>query len=175
MDLTRSNRIALHAPPTQNVFRLTASEYTRCALILHATRPTGRTLPGWGSPDTDYAGVHFRTAILQTVKVLETVLPLPPERSAHQQPAPTKSKRVSPLLRYLPLLQGDSPIIPRSLLPLLQLYEKQLENAKWQLEEPTQADYETCLRIVAVLVDVVGKRTRGATANVHQNGRGTAI
>ncbi|CAD6568992.1 MAG: hypothetical protein CYPHOPRED_003015 [Cyphobasidiales sp. Tagirdzhanova-0007] len=142
----------------KNVCRLAASEYTRCAMIVHATSPQGRTLPGWGAPGTDYAGVRFRSAILQTLDVLEAVLPPLKSSSSPSALIPTRSKHASPLAKYMPLFGGDQPIIPNTLLPLLNLYEKYLEDARWRFEEPSEQDYENCLRIVAVLVDVVGKR-----------------
>ena len=150
------------------MYRLVTSEFTRCAMIVHATRPTGRALPGWGTTDSEYSGIHFRSAILQTVSVLDAVIPgrlLSPD-SATARPIPTRSKHASPLAKYLPLLQGDDPVIPRALLPLLQLYESRLEDARWAAQEPTQAHYEECLRIVAVLVDVIGKRATSGQEGV---------
>ena len=126
-------------------------------MIAYATNPKGRHLPGWGAPGTEYTGVHFRSGILQTLQVIDTVLPS--SQRLENTPIPTKSKHASPLAKYLPLLEGSQPLIPTALLPLLQLYENYLEDARWKAQEPTQEDYETCLRIVAVVVDVVGKRT----------------
>lgn len=124
-------------------------------MIVNATSPKGRTLPGWGAPNSDYAGVHFRSAILDTLKVLDTLLPT---ASDLVTPIPTRSKHASPLAKYQSSLVGEQAIVPKALLPLIQLYEQLLEDARWKQEEPTQADYENCLRIVAVLVDVINKQ-----------------
>jgi hypothetical protein len=134
-------------------------------MIADACQPTGRTLPGWGDPNSDYAGIRFRTAILNTITVLEKAVP--PSYFADQQqqkkgfnvanPA-SKSVRVSLLAKYIPLTQGDTPVLPKSLMPLLLLYENHLEDARWKAHEPTQKQYEDCLRIVAVLLDILGKR-----------------
>jgi hypothetical protein len=124
-------------------------------MIVNATSPKGRTLPGWGAPGSDYAGVHFRSAILDTLKVLDTLLPSASDSSS---PIPTKSKHTSPLAKYHTSLIGEQAIVPKAMLPLIQLYEQLLEDARWKQEEPTQADYENCLRIVAVLVDILNKR-----------------
>jgi hypothetical protein len=149
----------------QNIYREVASEYTRGAMIVSACQPTGRSLPGWGDPQSDYAGIRFRTAILQTVSVLEKAVPVDnflghtETDKAPSHPIPSsRSPRVSLLAKYIPLTQGEDPILPKSLRPLLLLYETHLENARWRHREPEQKDYEDCLRIVAVLVDVLGKR-----------------
>lgn len=128
-------------------------------MIVHAARPKGRVLPGWGDPSSDYAGMRFRTAILDTLQMVDAVVPasLP---SSSQSPIPTSSRHASPLAKYLPLLEGENAILSKSLLPLLGLYEKKLEDAKWKLEEPTQEDYETSLRIATILVDTIQKRTK---------------
>ena len=135
-------------------------------MIVQATRPRDRTLPGWGKSGTDYANVNFRSGILQTLQVIETIFPSPNYSSSNKStPIPTRSRHASPLAKYLPLLtgsvdgEGEKALIPKAMLPILNLYEKHLEDAKWKEEEPTEQDYEECLRIVAVLVDVVGKRT----------------
>lgn len=130
-------------------------------MIVNACQPAGRTLPGWGDSDGDYAGVRFRTAILDTVKVLEKAVPSSYFSSDTEKTRfnpPSKSLRVSLLAKYIPLTQGDDPILPKSLTPLLLLYEKHLEDARWKAEEPTQAQFEDCSRIVAVLVDILSKR-----------------
>ena len=130
-------------------------------MIVHAARPRGRVLPGGGDPSSEYAGVRFRTAILETLQVLDAVV------APTTSPIPTSSRHASPLAKYLPLLQGENAIIPKALLPLLELYEKQLEDAKWKLEEPTVEDYENCLRMVAILVDTVSKRARTTSNDVQ--------
>lgn len=138
-----------------------ASEYTRGALIVHACQPTGRILPGWGEPDSDYAGVRFRTAILSTVTVLDKAIPpscFPRQERDKSSQFPSRSVRESLLAKYIPLTQGENPVLPKSLMPLLLLYERHLEHARWNAQEPTKAQYEDCLRIVAVLLDVLGKR-----------------
>jgi hypothetical protein len=69
----------------QPVHSLIASEYARCALISYISQPSDRTLPGWGAPGkiprasyqfahfqagSNMQGVRFRTAMLDTVKVI---------------------------------------------------------------------------------------------------------
>lgn len=146
----------------KNIYRVVASEYTRGAMIVNACQPTGRTLPGWGSPDSDYTGIRFRTAILDTVKVLDKAVPpsylISNDSDSNRFNPPSKSLRVSLLAKYIPLTQGDDPLLPKSLTPLLVLYEQHLEDARWKREEPIQAQYEDCLRIVAVLVSVLSKQ-----------------
>lgn len=130
-------------------------------MIVHACQPTGRTLPGWGEPNSEYAGIRFRTAILNTVKVLDKAIPpscLPQQNDEKHTKTQPNSVRVSLLAKYIPLTQGDNPILPKSLMPLLLLYESHLEDARWKSQEPTRAQYEDCLRIVAVLLDILGKR-----------------
>ena len=43
-------------------------------------------------------------------------------------------------------------------MPLLVLYEKHLEDARWKAEEPTQEQYQDCVRILAVLLNILSKR-----------------
>lgn len=130
-------------------------------MIVHACQPTGRTLPGWGDPNSDYAGIRFRTAILDTVIVLEKAVPQSYFSKAEQEDSlnpPSRSVRVSLLAKYIPLTQGEDPILPKSLMPLLVLYEKHLEDARWKAEEPTQEQYQDCVRILAVLLNILSKR-----------------
>ena len=80
-------------------------------------------------------------------------------------PIPTASSpHHSPLAKYMPIFfaADDKPsttpdLLPKQFLPLLQLYDRHLENARYQREEPTQQDYEDCLRVVAVIVAAVKK------------------
>lgn len=141
-------------------------------MIVHASRPKGRLLPGWGDPGSEYAGVRFRTAILDTLQVIDTVLPAAAAAAPQHAstPIPTASRHASPLIKLLPLLEGEDPTIPKALIPLLDLYEKMLEDAKWSLDEPTKEDYETCLRITAVLVDAIGKRAAGSDKGKRDGG-----
>lgn len=128
---------------------------------MNLCQPTGRTLPGWGDPNGDYAGIRFRTAILETVQVLDKAVPasyLAEQSESNRFNPPSKSLRVSLLAKYIPLTQGEDPILPKSLTPVLILYEKHLEDARWKREEPTQAQYEDCLRIVALLVSLLSQR-----------------
>jgi preprotein translocase subunit Sss1 len=46
--------------------------------------------------------------------------------------------------------------LPAVCRPLIQSWDRHLENARWRREEPTMEDYEEVLRIVAVVIQLVG-------------------
>ncbi|KAL7005005.1 hypothetical protein EMMF5_005491 [Cystobasidiomycetes sp. EMM_F5] len=138
----------------KNVYRLTAAEYTRCAMIAYQSCPRGRTLPGWGTPGSVYDGLHFRTEILDSVGVLTEAVWT--QLFPHSiPPKPLNSRNRSPLADYWPLLEpetiiaadGDSaptlvqPVLPATLAPILRLYEQHLENARTGYQSKTMVEW----------------------------------
>ncbi|KAM0746947.1 hypothetical protein T439DRAFT_329218 [Meredithblackwellia eburnea MCA 4105] len=107
---------------------LISNEFDRASVIALISRPEGRRMEGWGRPGTEYEGIHFRTAILSTIPVLQS-LPLPLSSS-----------------------------LPPALHPLADLYDDLLSKAKYGKMEPTEEEYEECVKIVAVFVGVLQAR-----------------
>ncbi|KAI5478298.1 citrate synthase [Pseudohyphozyma bogoriensis] len=127
------------------VFTLISNEYDRACVIASISQPKGRQQEGWGRPGTPHEGVHFRSAILSTPAVLRSVLPK------------TSTSRASPLS---PLSVRPSPL-PEAMRPLADLYEQYLVAAQYGEKEPTEEDYDSVVKIVAVFVGVL----RGAVAS----------
>jgi len=138
-------------------FELISTEYDRTAVIAHLAEPKGRQQEGWGRPGTQHEGVHFRSSILSTREVLRSVLP----------PLPTNQARSAPLSPLGPLLALRPSPVPPALNPLAELYEQYLVAAQYGTASPTEEDWDSVVKIVAVFVGLLGP-ARGGTA--EQNG-----
>jgi len=122
----------------QVVSDLIIEEYTRSCIAVAVSRPKKGTHPGWGAPDSNYPGMHFRTAILDTIgeidKLARTFLPeLPPLRP--HRPMIGHLKRLD-----FVLLQDDH--------SRLRDYDGLVQRARFDVDEPTQEDWERCEEIV---------------------------
>lgn len=140
-------------------------------MIAHASNPKRRTLPGWGAPGTDFAGMHFRTEILETLKtfdsfmVSERVEELMDKSMDASNPSSLHkgSRFTSPLARWKPVLTGHRAVIPQAYSPIVSVYEKRLEDARWKADEPSQEDYEECVRALAVIMSAVTEQKKQKT------------
>lgn len=86
-----------------------------------------------------------------------------PDQSGKPLDFATASKPLpSPLQKYMPtFFSPPTNLLPIQFKPLLQLYEKRLQDARLAREEPTQEDYEDCLRVVSIVVASVKKTEEG--------------
>ncbi|GAA99667.1 uncharacterized protein L969DRAFT_86999 [Mixia osmundae IAM 14324] len=154
------------------VHRLVATEYTRVAIIATVGQPQRRTIPGYGTSDSPYPRLHFRTAIKETAKVLTRLIETHLTDKDLQQLA-RQSPRQSTLVRLAPFLferlsPDIEPLVPPQYLPLLKLYDSHVDNARYRRKEPTQQEYEDCLRVLALLVAAVQRsRPASETADVR--------
>ncbi|KAL8286962.1 hypothetical protein RQP46_003968 [Phenoliferia psychrophenolica] len=130
-------------------FELISNEFDRASVIAHISQPKGRTQDGWGRPGTAHENVHFRQAILSTISVLQSIL-------NRLYPPPPLSPRASPLSPVAPLLALSPSPVPDALVPLAEMYEEYLIKAKFGQEEPTEEDWDACVKLVAVFIGVVG-------------------
>ncbi|KAG9023063.1 hypothetical protein FS837_006016 [Tulasnella sp. UAMH 9824] len=117
---------------------LIAEEYTRACIAAAVSRPTGRTHPGWGAPESEYANVHFRSAILQTILDLDSLA----RKFLPELPALRPHRPMIEHLRPLSfvLLQEDP--------CRLKDYDELVEQARYDEEEPTEDDWRRCEEIV---------------------------
>lgn len=96
--------------------------------------------------------------MLSTAQVLEPFHTLPVGIKPLGKSSLTHSKYDAPLDPYLPLLfNTDPPLLLPQYLPLLKLYSQHLEKAHFSTNEPSQADYEDSLRVVAVIMAEIQK------------------
>ncbi|GAA5955848.1 hypothetical protein JCM10213_006839 [Rhodosporidiobolus nylandii] len=138
---------------------LIQNEYERACLITKSAQPTNRCFAGWGRPDTAYEGLHFRTAILETVPALRLSvassfpsLALPVGRSASPSP-------------LAPLLALEPCPFPPALLPLAKVYEQKLVEAKYGKRQSEKEDWEVVVRVVAVFVGFLQQAKSEGTAS----------
>ncbi|KAG8905325.1 hypothetical protein FRB99_000206 [Tulasnella sp. 403] len=124
---------------------LVLEEYTRSCITVAVSRPQRAHHPGWGTPGSQYEGIRFRNAILDTIadvdKLARTFLPdLPPLRP--HRPMIDHLKRLD-----FVLLQNDS--------TRLRTYHSLVEQARYDEEEPTEADWEKCQEVVGQLRSIL--------------------
>ncbi|KAH9944448.1 uncharacterized protein BXZ73DRAFT_87344 [Epithele typhae] len=57
----------------ESVHKYIQQEYTRACLIAYESRPKGLSQDGWGKPGTALDGLRFRTALLDSVRVIDSL------------------------------------------------------------------------------------------------------
>jgi hypothetical protein len=73
------------------------------------------------------------------------------------------SPRSSLLTPYLPaLFDPPAPVLLPQHRPLVQLWDAHLERARWSVTEPSQADFEETLRILAIILAELTRQGRTA-------------
>ncbi|KAH9937620.1 uncharacterized protein B0H18DRAFT_971462 [Fomitopsis serialis] len=117
----------------ERVHRFIQQEYTRACLITYESQPKDGSHEGWGNPGTRYAGVRFRSALLDTVRETDALAHLIIPR----HPALRPHARMLHHFRFiLPLLPRDED----GLTPL-HYYDSAIQLVRHASREPTEAEY----------------------------------
>ncbi|KAK7463765.1 hypothetical protein VKT23_005702 [Stygiomarasmius scandens] len=108
-------------------------EYVRTCLIANQSLPKEALRPGWGRPGTPYEGIRFRTALLDTIPVLDSlahnVIPATPPLKPHV--------RMIHHFRYIiPLLN-----IHEDGLTPLHYYDSVIQLARYSRREPSEEEF----------------------------------
>jgi len=123
------------------VAELVATEYDRVCAISHIARPHATSQEGWGSPGTVLEGIHFRRAMLNSLvavdKGVRSLLPSFPLLKPHQSVA----SHFKPLET---LIAAQDPT-------WLRRYDALIQQARYAEREPSQQDYEECIRLASYL------------------------
>ncbi|KZT74692.1 hypothetical protein DAEQUDRAFT_2608 [Daedalea quercina L-15889] len=117
----------------ERVYRFIQQEYTRACLITHESQPKDGFQEGWGRPGTRYAGVRFRTGLLDTIREIDAlahlIIPRHPVLRPHA--------------RMLHHFRFIVPLLPRDedgLTPL-HYYDSAMQLARHASREPTETEY----------------------------------
>ncbi|KAI0361708.1 hypothetical protein OH77DRAFT_1516640 [Trametes cingulata] len=132
-----------------SVFLYMQQEYTRACLIAYEARPKDGFQEGWGRPGTKYAGVRFRTALLDTVRIIDQLAHLVIPRHPPLRP----HARVLHHFRFiLPLLSKDED----GLTPL-HYYDSAIQLARHSTREPTEQEYIVAIRAAREIETVLNE------------------
>jgi len=118
----------------ESVHRYILQEYTRACLISYESLPKDVVHEGWGRPGTQYAGVYFRSALLETIPRIDdlahAVIPLHPPLKPHARM----------LLHFRFLV----PLLPKDLdgMTPLHYYDAVVQIARCADRELTEEEFE---------------------------------
>ncbi|KZW02714.1 hypothetical protein EXIGLDRAFT_419726 [Exidia glandulosa HHB12029] len=130
----------------KSVHKYIANEYLRSAAILYASQPANGHQDGWGDPGTEYAGVRFRRAILDSVvqvdEAARTIVP--------------RLQPIRPHARVLHHLRALAPLIPvdESGGSCLRRYDAIVEFAKYGKREMALEEYVEGIKAAEEVVRV---------------------
>ncbi|THU94826.1 hypothetical protein K435DRAFT_667476 [Dendrothele bispora CBS 962.96] len=123
-----------------SVHKYITKEYARTCLISHESLPKEASRPGWGQPGTPYQDIRFRTALLETIPVLDNlarnIIPATPPLKPHA--------RMLHHFRYIiPILNtGDDGLTP------LHYYDSVIQLARYSSREPTLKEFEYGMHVM---------------------------
>ncbi|KAG8936608.1 hypothetical protein FRC03_001907 [Tulasnella sp. 419] len=128
---------------------LIRDEYTRACVTTHLSKSFETSHPGWGTPGTQYEGVRFRTAILDTLPRLDALAretfpgfpPLMPNKAFHHH------------FRPLNFLFAEYPTLTRE-------YSDLIEQARYEEDEPSLKAWLRCQELVSMISMIIGNYER---------------
>lgn len=85
-------------------------------------------------------------------------------------PPPPLNPRASPLSPLAPLLALTPSPVPNALVPLAEMYEGYLTTAKFGRQEPTEDEWDSCVKLVAVFIGVLGGAASAAASGTGAGG-----
>ncbi|KAI0639330.1 hypothetical protein C8Q77DRAFT_53763 [Trametes polyzona] len=131
--ISKSFRTLAKNDVPDSVFLYMQQEYTRACLIAYEARPKEGSQEGWGRPGTKYAGIRFRTCLLDTVRTIDRLAHLVIPRHPPLRP----HARMMHHFRFiLPLLSKDED----GLTPL-HYYDSAIQLARHATREPTEQEF----------------------------------
>ncbi|KAI0762915.1 hypothetical protein C8Q74DRAFT_1206807 [Fomes fomentarius] len=122
----------------EKALRFIQQEYTRACLIAYESRPKDGFQEGWGRPGTNHEGVRLRTALLDTVRDIDTLA----HKVIPRHPTLRPQARMLHHFRFIiPLLGKDED----GLTPL-HYYDSAIQLARHTSREPTEQEYIVGMR-----------------------------
>ncbi|KAH9857843.1 hypothetical protein C2E23DRAFT_801771 [Lenzites betulinus] len=122
----------------ESVFLYMQQEHTRACLIAYEARPKEGFQEGCGRPGTKYAGVRFRTSLLDSVRAIDKLAHLVIPRHPPLRP---HARMLHHFRFLLPLLSKDED----GLTPL-HYYDSAVQLARHATREPTEQEYVVGIR-----------------------------
>ncbi|KAJ3841066.1 hypothetical protein F5878DRAFT_34845 [Lentinula raphanica] len=130
----RKHKIITRGDVPDSVHKYITAEYARTCLIAHQSQPTDAFHEGWGKPGSQYEGVRFRRALLDTIPKIDSlahlVIPTHPSLKPH-------ARMIHHFRFILPLLPSNED----ELTPL-HYYDSIIQLATISHREPTEEEFE---------------------------------
>ncbi|KAH9898476.1 hypothetical protein C8Q73DRAFT_788656 [Cubamyces lactineus] len=121
-----------------SVFLYMQQEYARACLIAYESRPKEGFQEGWGRPGSKYAGLRFRTSLLDSVRTIDKLAHLVIPRHPPLRP---HARMLHHFRFILPLLSRDED----GLTPL-HYYDSAIQLARHSSREPIEQAYVIGIR-----------------------------
>lgn len=131
--ISKTYRTLGKADVPESVNRFIQQEYTRACLITYESQPRDGFQEGWGKPGTKYAGIRFRTALMDTIRPIDAlahlIIPHHPLLRPH--------------VRMLHHFRFILPLLPRDEdgLTALHYYDSAIQLARHASREPTEGEF----------------------------------
>ncbi|KAI9104634.1 hypothetical protein DFS34DRAFT_204274 [Phlyctochytrium arcticum] len=126
----------------KRVYQLIQADLSKVANIASSAKPRAIDAPdiGWGQPDTEFEGVHYRTAAIQSFEILESAVTQ--YHQALHRTAPTTVRRYIELLVCEGLVRSD----------VGQAYTDRYERVRYGHDEMTMQEYVDFMRSFALVL-----------------------
>ncbi|KAI0348612.1 hypothetical protein BDW22DRAFT_1319711 [Trametopsis cervina] len=168
--ISKSYHTLGRADVPKSVYRYVKQEYARACLIAYESQPRDGVQEGWGKPASKFANVQFRSALLHTIKDIDTV--------AHQ--VITRHPVLRPHSRMLHHFRFILPLLPRDAdgLTALHYYDSAIQLARHASRECTEVEFEVGLsaanEIKKILNECRLEMLEGSYADLHHTHTGSS-
>ncbi|KAL0950957.1 hypothetical protein HGRIS_007708 [Hohenbuehelia grisea] len=128
----------------KSVHEYVEQEYVRACLITYESQPKDAFHEGWGRPGTQYEGVRFRRALLDTVHEIDELAHIVFPR---HRPLKPHARMLEHFRALIPLL----PSTPEGI-SYLHYYDSAVQIARDSSKEPTEEEFDNGMRAVRAIV-----------------------
>ncbi|KAI0094686.1 hypothetical protein BDY19DRAFT_36134 [Irpex rosettiformis] len=139
--ISKSYYILGRSDVPKSVYRYMKQEHARACLVTYESQPRDISQEGWGKPGSSYAGVRFRSALIQTIRDIDLS-----DKVAHQ--VIPRHPILRPHARMLHHFRFILPLLPRDSdgLTALHYYDSTIQLARHASRECTEAEFTIGLR-----------------------------
>ncbi|KIK71205.1 hypothetical protein GYMLUDRAFT_33345 [Collybiopsis luxurians FD-317 M1] len=161
---SRAHKTIARGDVPDSVHKFITEEYARTCLIAHQSLPTDAFHEGWGGPGTQYEGIRFRRALLDTIPKIDSlahlVIPTHP-------PLKPYARMIHHFRFIQPLLASNE----GELTPL-HYYDSVIQLARISHREPTEGEFELGMESAETIIQVLNEcrleMLEGSSTQVNQ-------